>query len=39
MNGGMAKWTKAADCKSVIPGSNPGAASKFMPVFDGLDNL
>lgn len=24
--GGMAKWTKAADCKSVILGSNPSAA-------------
>ncbi len=25
-SGGMAKWTKAADCKSVILGSNPSAA-------------
>ena len=25
--GGMAKWTKARDCKSLIVGSNPTAAS------------
>ncbi len=25
--GGIAKWSKAADCKSVIVGSNPTAAS------------
>ena len=27
--GGMAKWSKALDCKSMILGSNPSAASKF----------
>ena len=26
-SGAVAKWTKAADCKSAIPGSNPGGAS------------
>ena len=29
-SGAVAKWTKAADCKSAIPGSNPGGASSFL---------
>ena len=31
----MAKWTKAADCKSGILGSNPSAASTFYNLSAG----
>ncbi len=34
----MAKWTKAADCKSVIQGSNPCAASIFCVLLGGWWN-
>ena len=38
IKGGMAKWTKAADCKSVIQGSNPCAASIFCVWMGGWWN-
>ena len=31
--GPLAKWPKAADCKSAIPGSNPGGASSLRDDF------
>ena len=34
--GAVAKWPKAADCKSVIPGSNPGGASLAADFPDGM---